>query len=366
MTVHASKGLGFHMTILAQMNIMAGANMHQVRSGELGNPPQKYFSIKNLDREDSTKETALWSLLRHDDASREKAELKRQLYVACTRAKEHLVLLAPAASKPDSWGKWIEHVRNTHVLQKFTYEQLMQMQSHWQAETDENKLGELNQVQNSLDGTELPSEISISQLLDYLFPHAEKEIQSAEDTESQQLLIGAKERGSLIHRLLEWDGKSTFTALENLMRFNGLPISDSQSMHDLALAVRAELLQLPFDHKNAKQEFTFILPAAKLRECVGDIEQDERLEEWLAAEDNWCNGIIDYLAPLQSGGYAILDFKTHWNQAAQHSEATQKRIEKQLQLYAVAAKQLGFDVKKLYAMRICGSSGEITLEEIDL
>ena len=366
MTVHASKGLGFHMTILAQMNMVAGANTHQVRSGELGNPPQKYFSIKNLDREDSTKETALWSLLRHDDASREKAELKRQLYVACTRAKEHLVLLAPAASKPDSWGKWIEHVRNTHVLQKFTYEQLMQMQSHWQAGADENKLEELKPVENSLDGTELPSEISVSQLLDYLFPHAEKEIESIEENATPERSFGAKERGSLIHRLLEWDGKSTFTALENLMRFNGLPISDSKSMHDLALAVRAELLQLPFDHENARQEFTFILPSAKLHGCIGNSDIEENLKNWLAAEDNWCNGIIDYLAPLQSGGYAILDFKTHWNPAAQHSDATQKRIEKQLQLYAVAARQLGFDVKKLYAMRIYGNSGEITLEEIDL
>jgi ATP-dependent exoDNAse (exonuclease V) beta subunit len=123
---------------------------------------------------------------------------------------------------------------------------------------------------------------------------------------------------------------------------------------------------LPFDHKNAKQEFTFILPAAKLRECIRDRDLEENLENWLAADDNWCNGIIDYLAPLQSGGYAILDFKTHWDPAAQHSVATQKRIEKQLQLYAVAAKQLGFDVRKLYAMRIYGISGEITLEEIDL
>lgn len=365
MTVHAAKGLGFDMTILAQTDRSAGATSRKVRSGELGNPPQKYFSIKSLDREDSKTETTLWSLLRRDDAARERAELKRQLYVACTRAKEHLVLLEPAESRPNSWGKWLESVRGIHGLQRYTYTRLQQLKADWPQKTEEKKSKEMSPVQEPLDGTDLPAKISVSQLLDHLFPQAEKDIESIEENEMRERSFGAKERGSLIHRLLEWDGKSTFTALENLMRFNGLPVNDSHAMHDLAQAVRAELLQLPFDHKNAQQEFAFVLPAAKLRECVGEMELEEDLEEWLAADDSWCNGIIDYLVPLQSGGHAILDFKTHWNPAAQHSEATQKRIKKQLQLYAVAAKQLGFDVKNLYAMRIYGNSGEIQLEEVN-
>jgi ATP-dependent helicase/nuclease subunit A len=365
MTAHAAKGLGFDMTILAQTDRAAGATSRKVRSGELGNPPQKYFCIKSLDREDSKKETALWAMLRRDDAARERAELKRQLYVACTRAKEHLVLLEPSESRPNSWGKWLQSVRDIHGLQRYTYARLQQLKAEWPQKIEEKKFEEIGSVQEPLDGTELPAEISVSQLLDYLFPQAEKEVESDEEVEQQTLLIGAKERGSLIHRLLEWDGKSTFAAIENLMQFNGLPVSDSKSMYDLAQAVRAELLQLPFDHPNAKQEFAFVLPAAKLRDCVGDIELDKNLKEWLAADDSWCNGIIDYLVPLQSGGYAILDFKTHWNPAAQHLEATRKRIKKQLQFYAVAAKQLGFDVKKLYAMRIYGNSGEINLDEFE-
>ena len=365
MTVHAAKGLGFDMTILAQTDRSAGATSRKVRSGELGNPPQKYFCIKSLDSEDSKKETTLWSMLRRDDAARERAELKRQLYVACTRAKEHLVLLEPSESRPNSWGKWLQSVRDTHGLQRYTYARLQQLKEDWPRKNAEKNSEEMGPVQEPLDGTELPSEISVSQLLDCLFPQAEKEVESDEEVEQQTPLIGAKERGSLIHRLLEWDGKSTFTALENLMRFNGLPVNDSHAMQALAQKVRAELLQLPFDHKNAKQEFTFILPAAKLRECMGDIELDKNLEKWLAADDSWCNGIIDYLVPLQSGDYAILDFKTHWN-PAQHSEATQKRIEKQLQLYAVAAKHLGYDIQNLYAMRIYGSSGKVIPEKFDI
>jgi ATP-dependent exoDNAse (exonuclease V) beta subunit len=365
MTVHAAKGLGFDMTILAQTDRSAGATTRKVRSGELGNPPQKYFSLKSLEHGDAKKETTLWTMLRREDAARERAELKRQLYVACTRAKEHLVLLEPAEGRPNSWGRWLLSMRGIHGLQRYTCAQLQQLKAEWPQQNAENNTIEISPLQDVLDGSLLPEEISVSQILDYLFPQAEKDIQMMEEEVARNSSFQAKERGSLMHRLLEWDGKSTFTALENLMRFNGLPVSDSKSMHDLAQAVRAELLQLPFDHQNAQQEFAFILPAAKLRECVRDIELDTNLEEWIAADGNWCNGIIDYLVPLQSGGYAILDFKTHWNPAAQHSEATQQRIQKQLQLYAVAAKQLDFDVKKLYTMRIFGNSGEIYLQEFD-
>jgi ATP-dependent helicase/nuclease subunit A len=365
MTLHAAKGLGFDMTILAQTDRSAGATSRKVRSGELGNPPQKYFSLKSLNGEDSKTETTLWSMLRREDAARERAELKRQLYVACTRAKEHLVLLEPVDSRPNSWGKWLESVRDIHGLQRYTYAKLQQLETDWPQKTEKNDPEEIFLLEEPLDGTELPAEISVSQLLDQLFPQAEKDIETIEEIDTRNVSDKAKERGSLVHRLLEWDGKSTFTATENLMRFDDLPISDSKAMRKLAEDVRAKLLQLPFDHQNAKQELVFIVPAAKLRECLENLELDKNLQRWLAASDSWCNGIIDYLAPLQDGGYAVLDFKTHWALAKQHSEATQKRIKKQLQLYAVAAQQLGFDVRKVYAMRIYGNSGEINLEELE-
>lgn len=365
MTLHASKGIGFHMTILAQMNMKPGTNQDQVRSGELGNPPQKYFSIKNLEK-DSKIEATLWSLLKGNEAALEKAELRRELYVACTRAKEHLVLLTPAKIRPESWGWWVDSLRNTHVLQKFTYEQLQQLKYHWRYEAGETATPDFGEVQKPLDGTKLPAEISVSQLLDHLFPQAEKDIEVMEELETQSFSSRAKERGSLIHRLLEWDGKSTSIAIENLMRRYNLPVKDTPFMQELAQSVREQLLQLPFDHPNAKQESAFILPAAKLRECLGDRKCDEDLRNWLGADNNWCNGIIDYLVPLQSGGYAVLDFKTHWNPAVQYSEETRERIQTQLQLYAAAAQQLNFDVKQLYAMRIYGNSGEIRLEEFDL
>ncbi|MEO6907232.1 MAG: 3'-5' exonuclease, partial [Abditibacteriaceae bacterium] len=366
MTLHASKGLGFNMTILAQPDKAIRANSDKVHSGELGNPPQKYFSLKSLDAEDSKKETALWTMLKRDDAAREKAELKRQLYVACTRAKEHLVLLELERNKPNTWGSWLESARNEHVLRRFTYDELQQLKAQWPTEDRAEHTVEIAQVAEPLDGTKLPAELSVSQILDIIFPHAEKDIETMEENETPAIQFRAKERGSLIHRLLEWDGKSTFTAIQNLMRFNGLPESHTNAMQELAQKVRAELLELPFDHNNAKQEFAFILPAVTLRECLKCQKNEEQLEKWLEADDHWYNGIIDYLAPLQDGGYAILDFKTHWNPEAQYTEETRERIKTQLQIYAVAAKHLGFDAKKLYALRIYGDNGKVKPEEFDL
>ena len=365
MTIHASKGLGFNMTILAHVDRQSRPDSDSVRCEKLRDKSQKYFSIKNLE-EGSEDKTYLWNILAHERKAQEQAELKRKLYVACTRAKEHLVIAIPQQSTKSPTMRQLEPLRSLPCYQKFTLQELSNISSRSDEDPQTTRTCSLpDRVEEALTGDALPSEVSVSQLLDQLYPHAEKEIDKWEEYETSDLPIKAKERGSLIHRLLEWDGKSTFTAIENLMRFNNLPVTDSNAMETLARKVREILLKQPFDHKKAKKEVVFSVPASTFRDLLEKTEMNEALTNWYKIDGNWCNGIIDYLVPLQDGGCAILDFKTHWNPAAQHSESTEKRIEMQLRLYAAAARKLGFEVKKLSALRIYGNSGEMQLEEIE-
>lgn len=371
MTVHASKGLGFDMTILAQLDGASGTYREQVRAGVLGSPPRKYFALKSMDGKDSKKESALWAILKSEDAAREEAEFKRQLYVACTRAKDHLILVIPPEMKNSKAGRWLEPFKHTHALAHYNLSGLQDLMSSVSQTTltaQEGLTGLPVEIEKPLDGTALPVEISVSQLLDHVFPEAEKEQSPLDESEENAIPFDAKSRGSLIHRLLEWDGKSNLTSLANLMRFYNLALGNTKEIQQLAQSARDHLLQLPLGHDAALHEVPFTLSAKTLQGHFSEVAMSASLKTWINNPQGgqWCNGIIDYLAPVTNGGYAILDFKTHWNPAVQHSAFTRNRIEMQLQIYALAVEQLGFEVKKLYALRIYGDNGQVELEQFDL
>jgi|GEM_PF-6958341 len=367
LTLHASKGLGFPMTILAQMSKRVRAGSHLVRVGELGDPPQKYFSLSSLNANSPKRPAYIWNALKFQDTLHMIAELKRELYVACTRAKEHLVVF-PTELSQSVWGEWLGPAKHKHVLRRYSLAELEAMVERLPGENMPSNILSITDVEAPLDGTILPAELSVSQLLNYVFPETEREQDIPDEDEEDQIPVNAKSRGSLIHRLLEWDDKSTFTAIRNLMTQEHLPQTEAKDIEALAHSTHAALQQMPVLHESALHEMPFSLSHIELKGYFAEKTTSSELADWLQQDQaqHWCNGIIDYLAPLQEGGYAILDFKTHWNPAVQKSQATRERIQMQLQIYAIAAAKLGLNVKKLYALRIYGMSGEIALEEFAL
>lgn len=89
MTVHASKGLEFPVVILPDMASGMTADASSILIGE------RYgVGVKIPDPENAYEltDSAMLTILRHENNEKLRAEKKRLFYVACTRAKDHLIL----------------------------------------------------------------------------------------------------------------------------------------------------------------------------------------------------------------------------------------------------------------------------------
>jgi len=89
MTVHASKGLEFPVVILPDMASGMTADASPILIGE------RYgVGVKIPDPENAYElsDSAMLTILRHENNEKLRAEKKRLFYVACTRAKDHLIL----------------------------------------------------------------------------------------------------------------------------------------------------------------------------------------------------------------------------------------------------------------------------------
>ncbi len=111
MTIHASKGLGFPACVLAQLETAKrDGSDRTLLWGELNGEPLAAFSLNREREEESTgrdKPSAplAYELLKNAASERALAEWKRLLYVACTRAQSHLILLeTDANAQSGSWG----------------------------------------------------------------------------------------------------------------------------------------------------------------------------------------------------------------------------------------------------------------------
>jgi ATP-dependent helicase/nuclease subunit A len=105
MTVHASKGLEFDVTILPDLT----AGLQPDRS-PLRLVPGVGLALKLEDQE----EPAAWKTVGERNKERDLAESKRLLYVAITRAKEECVFLLPRTAEAGKKGRgesWAEMIR---------------------------------------------------------------------------------------------------------------------------------------------------------------------------------------------------------------------------------------------------------------
>ena len=111
MTVHASKGLGFPLCVLAQLESpKRDVGDRTLLWGDFNGEPLAAFSYSREREEEmlGTKKPPAplaYELLKRAAFDRSLAEWKRLLYVACTRAASHLVLLETDGNPPaNSWG----------------------------------------------------------------------------------------------------------------------------------------------------------------------------------------------------------------------------------------------------------------------
>ncbi len=108
MTVHAAKGLEFPVVFLAAMHKGIDAKPGAISfSPRIGLGARWHHPLCRPDK-DSAKDDAFQHAIRHELKQREKEEGNRLLYVAMTRAEEHLVLsFSTNGKKPQNWAAMV-------------------------------------------------------------------------------------------------------------------------------------------------------------------------------------------------------------------------------------------------------------------
>ncbi len=114
MTIHAAKGLEFPVVFVSELerpfNYGVSESMY-IDAASPMNFTDIAVGIKGLDPEQNfaSDDTILRKYLRHLNEEKTDAEMKRLLYVACTRAKEQLILSGAFSQKlsKSSWLTWL-------------------------------------------------------------------------------------------------------------------------------------------------------------------------------------------------------------------------------------------------------------------
>ncbi len=115
MTIHASKGLEFPVVVVPRACAAQRSNRDRVVTGQVNQRPM--MAMKALDPVSEFRERTspgLMTQLKHQRALESAAEWKRLLYVAATRARDHLIFLGKEPSMKGAPKTWIQFLRAYH------------------------------------------------------------------------------------------------------------------------------------------------------------------------------------------------------------------------------------------------------------
>ncbi|MBD2075483.1 UvrD-helicase domain-containing protein [Phormidium sp. FACHB-592] len=117
MTIHASKGLEWPVVVVADLTRKSPSDSSQVRFD-----PDLGLAFQLADEEGDKQKSALYTLLEYRKRQADKEENKRVLYVALTRARDHLILTAAGSKgggldifQPGLEGIPIEEISMEHL-----------------------------------------------------------------------------------------------------------------------------------------------------------------------------------------------------------------------------------------------------------
>lgn len=321
MTIHGSKGLEFPLVVLPDLGPTKPSDRNvAVRSPRDVPDSETWIIPKGVNNEEaSTYHGAMYHHVRNQVKLRESAEQKRMFYVACTRAKNHLIFWglesgdikerngSLGALIPPSTISGIKTVSisTDWVTGSFTTAQRPESRGLGERAAVQSRLAVADQV------VVLPSKAG-----------AVDEF-SADDGVTG---VGAwrtldpRDAGNLVHKALEHSGwmQVDWPRIERLVRrMWPHPIVDRTDFDTVMAHVRRAVAALAVRYPNP------------------------RLRRHEVAFETRLKGIIDLLIQDEAGAWHIVDFKTGGVQA--HLEAYRT----QLALYREALQELGISVASM-------------------
>jgi len=363
LTIHKSKGLEFCAVILPDLLYEVDSRDWKFRfDSDLGIGIQVY----NPETADFEKSLTYQSILERNQM-REEAEAKRLLYVAMTRAKEHLILSGVAGSKkepPDDSENWLERAKSTARERNLPIRFL-------NSETSDQKRGrrrlaliEKKSIRKKIENgepiqiKEIPEEAS--KILEQLKPQeaayferidlpvsayvafeqdpAHEEYKRTyelgamprQEFKSEELpavdgveLISAADFGTVIHKIFEHlivKPNEAKVRAEKLIHFYAGDF-DSETQSKVSQLVQIFLKsQVYSEIRNAKRIFAELPFVLRLRHGI-------------------IQGSIDLLYETRSGDFVIVDYKTSEIDQTKIKE-TGEKYRSQMELYGLACHEI--------------------------
>lgn len=317
MTIHGSKGLEFPMVVLPGLG-----SRKPNESGIVARSPrdiadsETWVIPKGLnDIQKETYKGAMYHQVRDEAALRQDAEQKRLFYVACTRARNHLVL----------WGMESKETKGSlaDLLPEDYYEDRyepipeawLEAPSPRAAERRAHAIGDRDLIQARLAEADrvviLPSKAGANDEFDL-----DEDISGA----GRWATLDPRDAGNLVHKALEHSGwmQVDWPRVERLVRrLWPHPSVDRADLDAVMAHVRRAVAALAARYPNP------------------------RLRRHEVAFETRVKGIIDLLVQDEAGAWHIVDFKTGGVQ--EHLDVYRT----QLSLYREALQELGISVASM-------------------
>lgn len=334
MTIHASKGLEFPVTIVFGLEKLPNTKEDRM---EIMLDRDYGLGVKYYDKDGKTsKETLVRGLIRERNAITRMNEELRLFYVATTRAKYSLHLIATTDKDEREnkfvWAKkFIEYIPKSVECQYRSNDEFdfistkvsprkVLIGKHNQSRCDEIKQN-LARVYAFSEDTLLPLKSSVTATLNQ---NPEEPPVKVIFTESQT----SAEKGTIAHKILElYDfdkGEDLFTHVNNLVE-TGVLSSDQAKMVNvdrIALGVRQIIDKVKGNKRYPEKSFIVNVPAKMLF----DVESNEEV---------LVQGIIDLLVIDQNGAH-VIDYKY----SSLSANELKEKYQKQLSLYAFAIEKI--------------------------
>jgi ATP-dependent helicase/nuclease subunit A len=366
-TIHKAKGLEYPVVFVADL---AHGGADGQRAPVLLHP-KGGFGLRLTHRTGGLEASALYKLIADEDRAKDIAESKRLLYVACTRARDYLVLSGVLGKgKANSWMKWFDGIYNlagseseisygqegyslavtTELAQAQRVKGRSSLAKKYKAKlcdfapipskkgghaTADKMFKRIKPVGRSLrrkdrySVTELECYGDCPKLyaLKYVHEIPEEALRGVPPSVIAKRDVSPAERGNVAHRMFEmWDLDGD-EDVQGLIR---------RVLDERGIADRDVRSELESELVDACERFKADEAYVRMREST-DMRSEMRFS--LTVDGAVVEGAIDRTFVSADGTRWVLDFKTDRVDADQAQERAQK-YEFQLEMYSLAVSQL--------------------------
>jgi len=322
MTIHSAKGLEWPMVLVLGMNHEGGGSFTPPYILD----PDNGISLKVADhRNGELVKPPSWTRAKDDASAKEVQERKRLLYVACTRAKDHLVLSGAVPVRRD--GVELE----PHGMFKLLWDSM------------DLSINELDEGVKIINGVPVA-----------LVPVRPDDIKEVDEEELDQIDIAISEKGSPLPLLKDIDqGTTSYLLSPSKMiekedhrgiprnfpfESSGIPPDEfGDIVHAVLQGIPIERVLREAGREESRNDVLSVVDA--INEQLEEMDVESMLHEvevvseyeYKGKEKDPFLGRMDLLVKLKDGSYCIIDFKT----------GARKEVHKeQLEIYKELSKDL--------------------------